>query len=94
MKKINYISFLAVLALIITSCTSDPFVDEPILLAAQEANAFVRFDNALDEVLNVSETDGPQELTLEFLNSGVKDVTAEYTFSGSAKGDNPNLGPF
>lgn len=85
MKKINYISFLAVLALLITSCTSDPFVDESILVAAQEANAFVRFDNALDDVLNVSEADGPQELTLEFLNSGVKDVTAEFTFSGSAE---------
>jgi len=76
---------LIVLLFVLYSCHSDPFVDEETLTALEQGPSFVRFDNGLDEVINVNETDGPQALRLEYLFPVASDITVTYTFEGSAE---------
>ncbi|MDH3245501.1 MAG: hypothetical protein OEM26_12870 [Saprospiraceae bacterium] len=67
-----------------SACEHSAFEDEVTLKDLTEASAFVRFDNTLKTVIDVSETDAPQALTLEYIFPGNKDITVNYNFSGSA----------
>lgn len=67
-----------------SACEHSAFEDEATLKDLTEASAFVRFDNTLKTVIDVSETDAPQALTLEYIFPGNKDITVNYNFSGSA----------
>lgn len=68
-----------------TSCEHDSFTDEPTVLAAETANSFVRFDNGQDEVFDLNELAGVQELLLEYVFPAATDVTVNYTFEGTAQ---------
>ena len=71
--------------LLIGSCTTDPFVDESGLAQLEEVPPFVKFNGATDEVINVTETDAPQELLVDFLFPIASDVTINFEFGGTAQ---------